>query len=240
MDVMSTIIIVLVVLYGVLGYMRGFFNILLGILKSLSSFLISFFLAKPFGNLLFKLGFGDIFTRKIEETLIGSNDLFSVVITTDNKEEVLRNALEGLKIPEFLHDLFSSLGSNLIGNLEGHTVGYYISVSAASLCCVVIAFVFLLAFSGTIIFLMRKVFNKLTRIGIISITNRIVGAVVNMTFILLTISFIFWGIATLTTFMPSLNVMVIGLFGLDNNDFSIAKWMYENNLFIKLFELFVK
>lgn len=240
MDTMSIVVIVLVVLFGVLGYVKGFFNILLGVLKSLSSFLISFFLAKPFGDLLYKMGLGKIFVRNIEDTLISNNDLFSIVITNENKEEVLKTALEGLNIPEFLHNIFSSLGSNMIGDLDGHTVGYYISVSASSLCCMIIGFIFLLIFSSTIILLLRKAFNKLSKVRIIGFTNRLLGSVVNIAFILFIISFVFWGIATLTTFMPSLNESINELFGLDSNKMSIARWMYENNIIVKLFEKFVK
>ena len=36
------------------------------------------------------------------------------------------------------------------------------------------------------------------------------------------------------------NEKVIELFGLNSNNFSIAKWLYENNLIVKLFEIFVK
>lgn len=240
MDTMSIIILVLVALFGIMGFVRGFFNILLGVLKSLSSFLISFFLAKPFGNMLYKMGLGNILVKNIENTLQGSNDLFNIVITNDNKEEVLKMALEGLNIPEFLHNIFFSLGNNIINNLEGCTVGYYISVSASNLCCVIIGFTVLLLFSGTIILLLRKVFNKLTKVRIISFTNRVLGSVVNIVFILSIISFVFWGIATLTTFIPSLNEIVNDLFGLDSKQISIARWMYENNIIIKLFEKFVK
>ena len=240
MDVMSVVIIGLIVIFGVVGFVRGFFNIFIGILKSLSSFLISFFLAKPFGNLLYRFGLGNIIARDIEKTLVKDSEFFNIIMTNDNKEEVINEALTKLNIPEFLHSIVRGMGNNILTDLDGHSVGYYISIAAANLCCIAIGFVILLLFSGAIILLLRKIFNKLAKVTIIGITNKIAGAIVNVVFILFMVSFALWGIATLTTFMPSLNDTIARLFSLNSDKMTLARWMYENNLIIKLFELFVK
>lgn len=240
MDVTSIIIIGLVIIFGVLGYIRGFFNILLGVLKSLSSFLISFFLAKPFGTLLYNFGLGRVIAQDIEASLVKDSEFFNILLTNENKEQVINEAMTHLNIPEFLHSIVRGIGNNMFTNLDGQTVGHYVSTSIASIGCIAIGFVILLLFSGAILILLRKVLTKLSNVGIISLANRIVGACVNVTFILFMISFVMWGVATLTTFMPSFNETVIKWFGLDSDRMTLARWMYENNLIVKIFELLVK
>ena len=95
-------------------------------------------------------------------------------------------------------------------------------------------------FSGVIFLMLRKVFNKISKVKIVKRINKILGVVINVGFVLLLISLVFFGIAAITTVIPSFNETITELFNLNSNEFSIAKWLYENNLIIKLFELFVK
>lgn len=240
MDVMSWIVVALIILAAVVGYMRGFFNILLGFLKSLSSFVISFFLAKPFGNALFKLGLGNVISDKLETRVFTGKEIFETFISNDNKDIVIKNALSNLNIPSFLHNMITRIGNSLIGNVEGQTVGHFISMSLSNMCCIVIAFAILMLCSSLIFLLLRKFFKQITKVRFIRRVNRLFGLIVNTCFVLLIISLVFFGIAAITTVMPSFNEKVIELFGLNSNKFSIARWLYENNLIVKLFELFVK
>lgn len=240
MDIISWIVIGIVVLFGILGYARGFINILLGILKSLSSFVISFFLAKPFGNLLYNVGLGNVISRELEKNIFSGKEIFDIVINSENKELVIKKALETVSIPEFLHDIIYRIGDNLIGEIETQTVGQFISSSAANLCCIIIGFIVLMLCSGIIFFLLRKVLKQIKKVRFIRRVDRILGLVVNACFALLLISLVFFGIATITTVIPSFNETITELLNLNSNEFSIAKWLYENNLIIKLFELFVK
>ena len=232
MDIISWIVIGIVVLFGILGYARGFINILLGILKSLSSFVISFFLAKPFGNLLYNVGLGNVISRELEKNIFSGKEIFDIVINSENKELVIKKALETVSIPEFLHDIIYRIGDNLIGEIETQTVG--------QLCCIIIGFVVLMLCSGIIFFLLRKVLKQIKKVRFIRRVDRILGLVVNACFALLLISLVFFGIAAITTVIPSFNETITELLNLNSNEFSIAKWLYENNLIIKLFELFVK
>ena len=240
MDIISWIIIILVVLFAIIGYFKGFFNIVLGVLKSISSFIISFFLAKPFGNLLYKIGIGKLITNKLEYKLFNDKELFNIIINSENKEMVIKSGLENLKIPDFLHNIICQLGDRLIGNIEGQTVGHFLSSAISNLCCIIIAFMLLMLFSGVIFLMLRKVFNKISKVKIVKRINKILGVVINVGFVLLLISLVFFGIATITTFIPSFNEKIIELFNLNNDKFTIAKWMYENNFIVKLFEKFVK
>ncbi len=240
MDVMSWIVLILVFLAAIVGYMRGFFSILLGFLKGLSSFIISFFLAKPFGNALYKLGLGNVISDKLETNVFVGKDFFEVFINNENKDVVIKNALTNLKIPNFLHNIVSQLGNTFMGDVEGQTVGHFLSVSLSNMCCVIIAFAILMLCSSFIFLLLRKFFRQITKVRFIRRVNRILGLAVNTCVVLLFISLVFFGIAAVTTVMPSFNEKVIELFGLNSNNFSIAKWLYENNLIVKLFEIFVK
>ena len=240
MDIISWIIIGIIVLFAILGYARGFINILLGILKSLSSFVISFFLAKPFGNLLFNIGLGNVISRELESNIFSGKEIFDIVINSENKEVVIKKALETIDIPEFLHGIIYKIGDNLIGEVESQTVGQFISSSASNLCCMIIGFIVLMLCSGIVFFLLRKILKQIKRVRFIRRVDRVLGLVVNSSFALLLISLVLFGIAAITTVIPSFNDSIIELFNLNSNEFTIAKWLYENNLIIKLFELFVK
>ena len=239
MDVVSICLIVFFVIFMLIGYIKGFLGILLSVCKGLASIIISYFLAKPFGELLYKMGLGNLIGGKLETTFTNATPLANEIITSETQNEVFSNALTELNIPEFLHKIITNLIGK--GNItEGETLGHYIAHAVAMLACTVISFVILVIALKVILFIFRKIFSGISKMPVFGQLNRILGLAVNFLYAWLIISAIFWAVALISTFIPEVGEFVTNIFKLNEEPMTIAKWLYEHNLATMLYEYFVK
>ena len=240
MDILSIIIIAIVLIALLIGYIKGFLKVILRLFNHLASLIISFFLAKPVGLLLFKTFIGRFFSGKFEPWLLNVDSIFHEALTFENQAEIVSEGLTKLKIPAFLHSLVNKMLGNLITDGGGNTLGYYLSQSLAQIVCIIIAFLLLTIIAFILFKLLSRAFKNVNKAPIIGPFNRLLGMVTCGVFALAIIWFVFWLSSLLSTVSSEFAGIVNGLLGLDNDQFTIAKWLYQNNFLIKLFELLIK
>lgn len=239
MDVVSICIIAFFVIFMLLGYIRGFLGILLNVCKGVATIIIAYFLSKPFGDLLYKMGLGNLIGGKLETTLANVTPLANEVITSETQKEVFSNALTEMKIPEFLHEIITNLiGKNSFTN--GETLGHYVGNAIASIACTFIGFVVLILALNIVLFIFRKIFKSINKMPVFGQLNRILGLVVNFLYAWMIISVLFWAVALVSTFIPEVGEFVANVFKLNQEPMTIARWLYEHNLATMIYKHFVK
>lgn len=240
MDIASVCILVFFLIFSITGFCKGFIGIVLNVCKGIASMIVSYFLAKPVGEMIFNMGLGNKLIDKIEVAISSAVTSTDVIITAENYQTVVSNSLNELNIPEFLHNIIQKLVFNDVKEAAGNTLGYYISSALASLACAIIAFLILMIIINVSFFILRKMFKGINRIPIIGLVNRLCGLVLNFLFGWLILSVGFWGLSFLSTVVPEVNEFTNEFFSFTSGDMTIARWFYENNLVTKLYQLFIK
>lgn len=238
MDLASIIIIGIVLLGGLLGFALGFFKILLKALHGITSFIISFFLAKPVGTLIYHSSIGSKISVQIEQGLLTQNEIFQQVLTNDNQAEVISKGLSSINIPSFMHDLINSLMGNIVTDSGGNTLAHYSGIALSKMACVMIAFVILVLISLIIIQILKMIFKSLLNAGVISLLNRIIGAVTGVLFAVVIIAGLLYGIAILSSISVSFREWSTQFLKLEEETMTLAKWLYEKNLLNKIYHIF--
>ncbi len=240
MDIISVILIVILVVFAMIGYIKGFFGIVLNICKGLSSLLISFFLAKPCGQFLSNLGLGNFIGGKLENWIIKLAPVSNNIVNAENVSTVLKDTLTSINIPEFLHGIIEKLVGNQLVLESDNTLAHNIGFALATLACTMIAFFLLTIILNVLFFILRKFFSHINAVPILGKVNRILGLVLNLIFGCVVIFFVFWGLSFVATLIPDLQDLTIKWFKLEEETMTLAKWFYENNLFVKIFEKLIQ
>ena len=183
MPVIDIIVIAILVIFAIVGMIKGFLNTILSLFGSLASFGASIFLAKPVATFL-----NNIFhiVPKIGEKIAGSlegiapfQDSAITKLTGAELKQYLEN--DGLTFQERIFKLF--IEDSKTFTLESDaaaadaTVTQYIGERVASVIAVVIAVVVLFLAIRLAIFLLSKLFNALTKNKAIGGINRLLGLV---------------------------------------------------------------
>lgn len=238
MDLASIIIILIILAGGIIGFAFGFFKIIIKSLQGLASLIISVFLAKPVGTLIYHWGLGGKIAAKIEHGLLTENLFFQEILTADNQAEVVSKGLSSINIPSFMHDLINSLMGNIVTDNGGNTLAYYTGIALAKIACVAIAFGILFILSLILIHILKMIFNSLLHAGVISVMNRIAGAIVGMCFAFVVVAILLYGVAVMSSLSLSFREWSTSFLKLNNDTMTLAKWLYEKNLLNKIYHLF--
>ena len=237
MDIASIILIVLFLLLAIIGFKKGFISVLLGIAKGFVTLIVSFFLAKPVGALLYKVGLGNIMTGKISDTFFNRNpELFGAVVNEDNKIELVKQALTDLKIPEFFRDTMSEFIGGFVKETNGLRLCDYLGKTAATFLCIIIAYIVLCLVIFLILFALQRALKDVNKIPVIGFINRFLGVVLEIVYGYIIVCFIFWLVVLLSASIPEVGEYATTVLNLDKEGFGLAKWLYEHNVAIILFE----
>lgn len=225
MAVIDIIVIAILVVFGIVGMVKGFLNTLISLFSTLASVGVAIFAARPVAKLLDKIfgivtGIGSRIAGSIADTIKPFQDGFA---TTELTGEALKDYLakDGLTFPERVFRLliedskiFSASGDMAAAD---QTVVQYIGERAAAVIAVIIAavVVFLLLKLG--VFLLAKLFDALTKNRAISGLDRAMGLIVG----LVKASFIIC--VTLGIFYLIANSTVQGW--IDNS--VVTRWIYQ-------------
>lgn len=239
MDIASIVILILFLLLAIIGFRKGFISVLLGIAKGFVTLIVSFFLAKPVGGFLYNSGLGNILTGKISDTFFNRNpELFGNVVTNDNKIELIKQALTDLKIPEFFRDTMSEYIGKFIGETDGLRLCDYLGKTAGTFICIIIAYIVLCLTIFLILFLLQRALKDVNKIPVIGVINRALGIILEIAYGYIIICFIFWLVVLLSASIPEVSEYATTILALDKDGFGVAKWLYEHNIAIVLFEWF--
>lgn len=240
MDLASVIILVFLLVFSIIGYCKGMIAIILQVCKRIAAIIVSYFLAKPVGTLIFNTGAGEYLTDNIQNKLSSSIAASNMILTSENANEVVGIALTEINIPDFLHNIIRKIVFNNISECSGQTLGYYISNAFSTLACTVLAFIILMIFVNILFFSLRKIFKGINRIPFVGLVNRLGGFALNLLFAWLIISVGFWAISFVSTFLPEVNEFcnkyIIG----NGDQMTLARWFYEHNLATILYIRFIK
>ena len=240
MDIVTICIIVFFLVFMIIGYIKGFLGILLTVCKGLASIIISYFLCKPFGDFLFNLGLGNAFVGKIETSITQMTGVAGEIINAENYTTIVSGALTEMKIPDFLHGIILGLVGKFDFSTANGTLAHYIATALATIACTVIAFLVLILLLNLFVLIFRRIFRGVNRIPLFGKLNRILGLVLNFLYAWFIISVFFWAVALISTFIPGVGNFVNGLLKLDQENMSIAKWLYEHNLATYIYKFFIK
>lgn len=241
MDIIVIAILLLSVLIGIkLGFIEKFFRLV----RKFAAFLISFFLAKPASVFLSKnTGLDETINGKIVGWLVEKSNLFAQPIP-DDKTQMIEQAFDALKIPSFLANPLKDKVEKLVTSIPDNinTVGELFSSPLTSLIMIIIAFVSLFILSLIVVFILKKIFKALAKNRLIGGLDRLLGAGLGFVEGALIIILIMFGLSFVIngSFLPSVSDWLIKDMKLAESDFSIAKWIYNQHLFMKLFELIWK
>lgn len=230
-DLISVILIIGFICAITVGAIRGFFPVLFGLGQSFISVIVSIFLAKPLGTLLFNTGYFDKAIERTEAYLINYNSIFSQIITNDNKKEVFQEALSKLNFPERLSSIFVNIGRNIIPNTNNMTLANYISEALFFGFCITIVGVILFILIFIVVLIIRIFIKKLDKVKPISKVNHFLGGVVG--FINGTV-FVLVALAILTGLLmiPSLNESIGNIMMLhDDSKITIVEYLYNLDIF---------
>ena len=235
MNALSLIIIGIFIVALIIGAWKGFIKIFLGKLKGISCLLISYFVAKPVGILLFKTIIGTKITGYVSDKLLNADEIFSEIITSENQAQLISDGLAKLKIPSFMHGVINKMFDEKI-IAEGLKLANYFGGVIAKLLTIVIGFIFMMLISFIIFTIILHYLKNVNKIPVLGPINQVLGALFNACFFILTLSITFWGLAFLASSFDSVNEFATMIFDLDG-DMNLARWLYENNIAIKIYNL---
>ncbi|MGI6759185.1 MAG: CvpA family protein [Bacilli bacterium] len=242
--IMDIIVLAIILISTIIGIKLGFIEKLFRLIRKFAAFIISFFLAKPASVFLAKNStIDDSISSKIVSWLVEKNELFSRTISPDNQVEVVEEALTALKLPNFMTSLLKDKIVKLLPEVTAETtVGNLFSEPLTSLIMIIISFVVLFIVSIIIIQILKKLFKALTKNRIIGGIDRLLGAILGFVEGALIVIIILFGLSFVIngSFLPEASEWLIKDMKLAEGEFGIAKWLYEQHLFMKLFKLIWK
>ena len=235
-DIVSIVYVVIILLFALIGLKRGFFKTLVGVIKSVVSFIASLFLCKPIASILVKTSLGIGVQTKLFDAFTEKGGIFSTAITESNKGELVSNALTQINIPEILHEYITKLVSDYIPVTgEGITVANVLSSTIAYYIMVVIAFILIFIVVSLLCLLLKKLFAILEQIPIISSLNKILGFVLNGALGVLTVFIISFVLTMVLPLSETLSNWFADTIMLnDTHVFTISKYFYTENFLLKI------
>lgn len=236
MDVTSIVIIAFLLIFAIIGFCKGFVDVIINSLKSAFIMLISFFLAKPVGNLIYKIGLGNGFVSKLQTLLNTKSEVFLMEVNSSNAAEGLNQGMDALNIPEFFQEIIRNVFGNFVPEGAQDKLGYFCSQALANILCTIIAFFILLLLVTILILVLQKALKNINRVPVIGFINRLLGSITMLAISGLVMCLILWVCASIASFSPEVNDLMIKVFNLNATEFSLAKWLYENNVAILIFK----
>ncbi|QLY39521.1 CvpA family protein [Hujiaoplasma nucleasis] len=232
--IFDVLIVIAVIAMIIMGWKKGFLLKIVELASGLFGLIASLLLTRPFSNLLDKWFGSDIETR-IRDHLISKNPELSDNLT----EPRLKEALEGLSMPDFITKWISD---SIDYEEATRSIIEAITPLFKTMILIVIAFLTLF-FGSMIIFFFLKLLSKaITRVPIIRQIDKVLGAF----FGLFKVSMIIFVLLLLLSFVlaiPAIN-NAIGDFvyvdmQLSTDSFRLSKWLYNNNIFRFIINIFL-
>ena len=152
LDIVSLIFFIIIFVSVMSGLKKGFFKILVNIIRGILSFALAILLAKPIADLLSTTPIGETLCSKLNSAFLNQGGVFSITITESNKAEVLKQALSEINIPEFLSNVLSNFITNLVEVNGSVSVAEALSNSLTYYILIAIAFIVVFVIAPNILF----------------------------------------------------------------------------------------
>jgi uncharacterized membrane protein required for colicin V production len=233
----DVIIVVTVIIFAVIGWKKGFLTKVIDMASSIFGLVASVILAKPFSEVL-RGWIGDALQLRIDEYLYERVDAIGLA-AADLTQNNLREALEGLSLPNFMVDwIIESVDYNQVAS----SIVDSISPLVLTLALIVIAFISLFFGSMIVFFLLRLLAKGITSIPVIKQIDKFLGLVFGLLKVALLIYILLFVLALVIN-IPAINQMIYEFLDVDmqlsSNEFRLSKYLYDNNLLRNIINLFV-
>ncbi|MFW5889506.1 MAG: CvpA family protein [Bacillota bacterium] len=232
--VIDLLIVFSVISMVILGWKKGFLLKIVEIASGLFGLIASLLLARPFSNVLDKW-FGEGIETRIRNYFIETNPNLINNLTEEN----LESALQEMSLPEFLINWISDsvdYEQTAMSIIDG------ITPMLKSLVLLIIAFVSLFIGSMILFFFLKILSRLITKIPIIKQIDKFLGALFGF-FKAAMIIFVLLLLLSLALAVPSINNLIADFvmedMQLDTNSFRLSKWLYNNNIFRFIINMFI-
>ena len=231
-------IVVAVVIFGIIGWKKGFLDKIVEMASSLFGLIASILLARPFSGVLDQW-LGEPIGLKIHEYLISRSAIFSAEFTYENRLQTVEQAFEGMNLPKFMIEWIA----NAI-DVETMTTTLVDTMTPIikSLALLVIAFI-ILFFGSIIVFFILKILAKLvTKLPVIKQIDKVLGVLfglVKIAAIVYILLFVLGLVLTIPAINEAIGTFVQTDMQLGEEGFRLSKWLYDNNLLKQIINVFV-
>ena len=228
MDYIGIVCLVIIGLYFIKGFKKGFFVNLLESIKTIGLFILAIMFCEQLGASLLEGSIGASVIGSFENSLLGMNETgFSVVVSsTENLETAIDSVWGIVPMPDALNASCQDLVRSYVETNPGLTIGYYISKALASYVMVVIGFLLILVIGSLVAGILLAIIKKASKKQ--GFGSRFLGGLVGVVRGLITVSVLCYAVGIIYSFAPTSEV---GLFieSSLNNEVGIFKFFYENN-----------
>ena len=232
--VIDVLIVISVIAMVIMGWKKGFLLKIVELASGLFGLIASLLLTRPFSNLLDKW-FGADIEARISSHLLSNNP----ELTENLTEPKLKQALEELSMPDFITKWISESI-----DYEAATQSIINAITPLFKTMILIVIAFLTLFFGSmILFFFLKILSRaITRAPIIRQIDKVLGAFFGL-FKVAMIIFILLLLLSFVLAIPAIN-NAIGEFvyvdmQLSTDSFRLSKWLYNNNIFRFIINIFL-
>jgi len=233
MGKIDLVIYILILLFTLIGYSKGFMKQVLSTANWLVALIGAFVFVKPFSSLMLKTTLSTNVNNNIADWISTKGPSFSVLFDNDNATSQLTDAIGDLGLPKFI----SSIIANQVDFseiAESITLAEVLAPSIGNIVMNIISFVLLFFILFVLLKLIIALVNIVFEGGVLGIFNRLLGGALGFLKAALFISILMLVLSILSGVIPSINQFIVADLGLDSDGFSIGKYFYESNPLIRL------
>ena len=238
MDYIGIFFLVILGVYFIKGWKKGFIINLFESIKTIVLFVLAIVLCKSVGLMLLNASFGMAVIEKFESVLLGIDSKgFSTIVTLENKEFILEYMWDQVPLANVLGASGKELAISFMDNEVGFSIGYYVAKVLANYVMIGAGFLLVLIIGSLICSIILKIASKVNKRK--STLSKILGGGVGIVRGLITVSIVCYAISILYSMMPN---NAIGQFINEslNSDVGISKTFYENNFVTYIINIVLK
>lgn len=202
------IIIALIVIFGIIGYVKGFFKSVISMVSTIVVLVLSVLLANQFATLINKIyDFTGLIAGKISKGVASMGVFYSQAIPAD-----VSGAEIAEQIPPTTNSFLKTLMTKVLkplsaSQIEGATVADIVSGAFASIIMTIIAGILIFVLIKIVIALVSRLFDNIARTQVLGYVNKIAGlafgAIKGLVIVV-----VFAGVLTFLTVVPLVNTKI--------------------------------
>lgn len=241
MDWVSIIFIATIIIFMIIGIIKGFVRSIIDMVGELIILVLSVVLIKPINLIVEKLDIFINLKNTIYSNLLSINHLFGESFNKNNPEEISK-ALKELNIPELLNSLLTKQIINLIPNEANFILGEILSSLLLKTGITIICFIILYLTLKILLIFIKRISNKIIKsIKPIKRIDKLLGAALGIFIGILVTNLLCLAITTIISvpLFDNINNLIINEMCLNNDTFTLSKFIYEHNLLLFLITLII-
>mgnify|MGYP000979486039 CR=1 FL=1 len=226
-------IIIIILLFTLIGFAKGFMKQVLSVANWLLGLIGSFLLIKPFSALLSKTEISASINNKVADWIATKGDTFNQLVDYNRVDEQLAEAISELGLPKFIASAITG-GFHMTGAEGDITLAEALAPTLGSVILSVIAFILLFIILIILLKIIFKFLNSIFDDGVLGVVNKLLGGVLGLLKGAVMVSLIMLLLSVLSGIIPGLNNFLIADLRLESEGFGIGKFFYESNPLLAL------